>query len=45
MEAALVLATIAQRFRLVAVRDRVVRPEPGVILAPEGGLRMRLEAR
>lgn len=45
MEASLVLATIAQRFRIeVPQPDRVV-PDPSLTLRPKGGLRVRLQAR
>jgi cytochrome P450 len=46
MEAALLLATIAQRFRLrLAEPGQRVEPEPLVTLRPKNGLMMRLEAR
>ncbi|MFD2369177.1 cytochrome P450 [Brevibacillus sp. GCM10020057] len=46
MEAALLLATIAQRFRLrLAEPNQVVAPEPLVTLRPKNGLPMRLEMR
>lgn len=45
MEAVLLLATIAQRFRLVLVPGQDIRPTPYVTLRPEPGIRMRLERR
>ena len=45
MEATLLLATIAQRFRLRAVPDHPVVPIPSFTLRPKYGLRMTLEAR
>ena len=45
MEAVLVLATIAQRFRLTMEPGQRVTPTPYVTLRPEPGLRMRLERR
>ncbi|MGZ0052169.1 cytochrome P450 [Brevibacillus gelatini] len=46
MEAALLLATIAQRYRLrLAQPGQVVEPEPLVTLRPKNGLPMRLEKR
>lgn len=46
MEAALLLATIAQRYRLQLKEPRqVVEPEPLVTLRPKNGLPMRLEKR
>ncbi|EJL47363.1 cytochrome P450 [Brevibacillus agri] len=46
MEAALLLATIAQRYRLrLAEPGQVVEPEPLVTLRPKNGLPMRLEKR
>ena len=45
MEATILLATIAQRFRLrVASGERVI-PQPSITLRPKGGLRMVLTAR
>jgi cytochrome P450 len=41
-EAQLVLATLAQRFRVEPLSDRPVVPEPLVTLRPRGGLPMRL---
>jgi cytochrome P450 len=45
MEAVLILAAIAQRFRLVLMPGQQVTPTPYVTLRPEPGLRMRLERR
>jgi cytochrome P450 len=45
MEAQLVIATVAQRFRLRTVDDSVLQAEPSVTLRPQGGLKMLLEAR
>jgi len=45
MEAALLLATIAQRFRLRIVPGRPVVPLPSITLRPRYGIRMALEAR
>ena len=46
MEAALLLATIAQRYRLrLAEHDQKVELEPVVTLRPKNGLPMRLEKR
>lgn len=46
MEAALLLATIAQRYRLqLKEPGQVVEPEPLVTLRPKNGLPMRLEKR
>ena len=45
MEAALVLATLAQRFRLHLAPGAEVEPRPYVTLRPHPGLPMRLEAR
>ena len=44
VEAQLVVAGIAQRFRLEAL-DAVVEPEPMVTLRPRGGIRVRLHQR
>lgn len=44
-EAVLVLATVAQRYRLRLPAGAVVTPEPRVTLQPRGGLPMRLERR
>jgi len=45
MEARLILATVAQRFRLRPADQRAVRVDPLVTLRPKGGLRMIVEAR
>ena len=45
MEAVLVLAAIAQRFRLVPVPGPPVRPVPSVTLRPDSPVPMRLERR
>jgi cytochrome P450 len=44
-EASLVIATIAQRFRLRVVPGHPVVPEPLVTLRPRHGIRMTLHAR
>jgi cytochrome P450 len=44
-EMQLVVATLAQRFRLRLVDDRPAVPHQGVTLGVRGGLRMRLERR
>lgn len=45
MEAVLVLATVASRWRLEWIRERPVEPFPGITLRPEGGVWVRLEER
>jgi cytochrome P450 len=45
LEASLVIATIAQRFRLRVVPGHPVVPEPLVTLRPRHGIRMTLHAR
>jgi cytochrome P450 len=45
MEAVLILAAIAQRFRLALVPGQRVTPTPYVTLRPEPGIRMRLTLR
>jgi cytochrome P450 len=45
LEASLVIATIAQRFRLRVVPGHPVIPEPLVTLRPRHGIRMTLHAR
>jgi cytochrome P450 len=45
METVLILATLAQRFRLTLVPGQAVRPVPYITLRPEPGLRMRLTRR
>jgi hypothetical protein len=43
MEAILVLATIAQRFRPTLIPGHPVVPVPSLTLRPKFGLRMRLD--
>ncbi len=45
MEAVLLLATIARRFRLIVPEGLVPRPIPTMTLRPEGGLTVTLEER
>lgn len=45
MEAVLLLATIAQRFKLTSVSDDDVIPFPTITLRPRGGVTLRAEAR
>ena len=45
MEARLLLATIAQRYKLRLNPGQQVRPEPLITLRPKNGLPMRLEGR
>src|SRR5262245_54421639 len=45
MEAILVLAAIAQRFRLALVPGQTVIPAPYITLRPEPGIRVQLESR
>jgi cytochrome P450 len=45
LEAAIVIGTLAQRFRLRLVPGHPVVPEPLVTLRPRNGIRMTLEAR
>jgi cytochrome P450 len=45
MEAALILATIAQRFRLRLVPGHAVVPMPTITLRPKHGIRVTLESR
>jgi cytochrome P450 len=45
MEAILLLATIAQRFRFAVVPDHPVVPMPSVTLRPKHGIRMVLHRR
>ncbi len=45
MEAQLILATVAQRFRPRCVPGHVLTPEPLITLRPKGGLPMHLERR
>ena len=43
LELLVVLAVVAQRFRLVPVPEPPVEPEPGITLRPRHGIRMRVE--
>jgi cytochrome P450 len=45
LEAAMILATLGQRFRLRRAGDTAPEVDPGVTLAPKGGLMMHLEVR
>ena len=45
MEAVLLLATVARRFRLPLASDREVAPFPSITLRPVGGVPVRLQAR
>ncbi len=45
MEAVLLLATIAQRFRLTLVPNHPVEPFPSITLRPKYGMKMTLRAR
>src|SRR5262249_19195730 len=45
LEAALILATVVQRFRLVPASSRPLQFVPSVTLRPKGGIRLQLEAR
>jgi len=45
VEATLMIATIARRYRLEAVRDHRVEVDPGVTLQPKGGLPMLVRRR
>ncbi|MDQ3965706.1 MAG: cytochrome P450, partial [Actinomycetota bacterium] len=45
MEAVLLLATIAQRFRLSPASGRPVMPQPSITLRPKGGTKMVLTRR
>jgi cytochrome P450 len=45
MEAVLLLAVIAQRFRLELVPDQNIRPMPYVTLRPDPGMRVVLRSR
>src|SRR5579872_688779 len=45
MEGALILATLAQRWKLSLVPDHPVEPEPLITLRPKYGMRMAVEAR
>ena len=43
IEAQLIVAAIAQRYRLTVLRDEKVRPEPLITLRPKPGFRARVE--
>jgi cytochrome P450 len=45
LEAALVVATIAQRFQLCVVPGQIVEPEPLITLRIKNGLRMQIQSR
>ena len=45
MEASLLLATIASRYRLVLAPDQQIAMEPSVTLRPKHGLKMEVLAR
>jgi cytochrome P450 len=45
MEATLVLATVAQRFRLRMMLGSAVEPLASITLRPKGGVPVRVEAR
>ena len=45
MEAVLILATVAQRFRLQWQGERPVVPLPSITLRPEGGVWVKLVPR
>ncbi|MBZ0298476.1 MAG: cytochrome P450, partial [Anaerolineae bacterium] len=45
MEAQLILATVAQQFRLALLPDQLVDIDPLITMAPRYGLRMRTQAR
>ena len=45
MEARLILATIAQRYRLELAPGQTIEPEPLITLRPRHGMRMRLAAQ
>ncbi|MFC5086134.1 cytochrome P450 [Microvirga arabica] len=45
MEATLILATVAQRFRLEWQMDRQVQPAPSITLRPKGGVWVKLVQR
>jgi cytochrome P450 len=44
-EAELILAAVAQRWRLVMEPGQMIVPDPMITLRPKGGLQMRLEPR
>jgi cytochrome P450 len=45
MEAVLILATVAQQFRLASQTDRPVQPKPSITLHPGGGVWVKLVLR
>jgi cytochrome P450 len=45
MEAQLILATVAQRYRLSLANDEAVELQPQITLSPKGGLEMQIAAR
>ena len=45
MESVLLLATLAQKWKLALVQGHPVEPEPLITLRPKFGMRMRIEAR
>jgi len=45
MEAILLLATLAKRFRLRLTPGQTIEPMPSITLRPKYGIRMELEAR
>ena len=45
MEAVLILASIAQKYRLIYTADQAPKPFPSITLRPAGGVPVRLEAR
>jgi hypothetical protein len=45
MEAALILATIARRFRLERTSEAEIVPFPSITLRPQGGVPLRLVKR
>ncbi len=45
MEARLLLATIAKRFRFSLATGRAVEAEPRITLVPKSRMKMRLDAR
>jgi cytochrome P450 len=45
MEAVLLLATIAQKFRLRPAQELPIEPQPSITLRPRNGMRMALTKR
>jgi len=45
VEAQLIVAAIAQRFRVAPIEGQTVRPEPLITLRPSPGIRVRLRPR